>query len=299
MHSALTGTTSRSWGVRRPSAAWLAVPAALWLILFGLAPIAFMLAMSTWTSDIFGMTATWNLDNYRRFWEEPLYISVLFTTVRVALTCTVLSLLISYPLAWFLAERRGRAKAILLILVFVPFWTSYLIRTFVWLPILGRNGIINDLLLRIGIINQPLEWLLYNEGTIYLGLVYVYTLFMTLPVYVSLERLDRSLIAAASDLGARPFRIFLRIVLPLSMPGVLSGSVMVFLLSAGAFVTPQLLGGPSAIMFGNLIAAQFLNNNNWAFGAALSMILIVVVMLFVFVVGRRMGLQRVFLGEGV
>jgi spermidine/putrescine transport system permease protein len=282
----------------QPSVVWLTIPAAVWLVLFAVAPLVFMAAMSTWTSTIFGTTATWTFDNYRRFAEEPLYLSVLLTTIRVALICTVLSLVISFPLAWFLSERRGRAKAIFLILVFLPFWTSYLIRTFVWLPILGRTGIINDLLLRAGLIDRPLEWLLYNEGTIYLGLVYVYTLFMTLPIYVSLDRLDRSLIAAAVDLGATPVRVFWRIVLPLSMPGVISGCVMVFLLSAGAYVTPQLLGGPSAIMFGNLIASQFLNNNNWAFGAALSIVLIGVVMMFVFIAGRRVGLQRIFLGEG-
>jgi spermidine/putrescine transport system permease protein len=282
----------------RPSIIWLTLPAAVWLVLFALAPLAFMIVMSTWTSNIFGTTATWTFDNYRRFAEEPLYVSVLFTTVRVALICTVISLVVSYPLAWFLAERKGRAKAVFLILVFLPFWTSYLIRTFVWLPILGRTGIINDVLLRAGIVERPLEWLLYNEGTIYFGLVYVYTLFMTLPIYLSLDRLDRSLIAAAADLGATPVRIFWRIVLPLSLPGVVSGCVMVFLLSAGAFVTPQLLGGPSAIMFGNLIASQFLANNNWAFGAALSVILIGVVMMFVFVAGRRIGLQRIFVGEG-
>jgi spermidine/putrescine transport system permease protein len=285
---------SASWS---PSATWLVIPATVWLVLFAFAPLVFTIMMSTWTSTIFGTTATWNFDNDLRFFEEPLYLSVLLTTIRVAIITTALSLLISYPLAWFLAERQGAAKAIFIILIFLPFWTSYLIRTFVWLPILGRTGIVNDLLLRSGLIAQPIEWLLYNEGTIYLGLVYVYTLFMTLPIYVSLDRLDRSLIAAAADLGATPVRIFWRIVLPLSMPGVISGCVMVFLLSAGAFVTPQLLGGPSAIMFGNLIASQFLNNNNWAFGAALSVVLISVVLLFVLVAGRRVGLQRIFVGE--
>lgn len=281
-----------------PSAVWLVIPAAVWLALFALAPLAFTAVMSTWTSTIFGTTAIWTFDNYVRFFEEPLYVTVLLKTIRIAIITTALSLVISYPLAWFLAERRGVAKAIFVILVFLPFWTSYLIRTFVWLPILGRTGIINELLLRSGLITQPIEWLLYNEGTIYLGLVYVYTLFMTLPIYVSLDRLDRNLIAAAADLGATPVRIFWRIVLPLSLPGVISGCVMVFLLSAGAFVTPQLLGGPSAIMFGNLIASQFLNNNNWAFGATLSVVLITVVLLFVLVAGRRVGLQRIFVGEG-
>jgi spermidine/putrescine transport system permease protein len=281
-----------------PSAVWLVIPAAVWLALFALTPLAFTAVMSTWTSTIFGTTATWTFNNYVLFFEEPLYVTVLLKTIRVAVITTALSLVISYPLAWFLAERRGVAKAIFVILVFLPFWTSYLIRTFVWLPILGRTGVINDLLLRSRLITQPIEWLLYNEGTIYLGLVYVYTLFMTLPIYVSLDRLDRDLIAAAADLGATPVRIFWRIVLPLSLPGVISGCVMVFLLSAGAFVTPQLLGGPSAIMFGNLIASQFLNNNNWAFGATLSVVLITVVLLFVLVAGRRVGLQRIFVGEG-
>lgn len=278
------------------SAVWLTVPAALWLLAFAVAPILFTLAMSTWTSTIFGTTPTWTLTNFEHFFREPLYVTVLLTTIRVACVTTALSLILSYPLAWFLAERQGRAKAIFIVLVFMPFWTSYLIRTFVWLPILGRNGIVNDVLIRSGLIERPLEWLLYNEGTIYLGLIYVYTLFMTLPIYVSLERLDRNLIAAAADLGATPLRIFWRIVLPLSLPGVVSGSVMVFLLAAGAYVTPQLLGGPSAVMFGNLIASQYFNNNNWAFGAALSVVLIAVVLGFVLTVGRWVGLQRIFLG---
>jgi spermidine/putrescine transport system permease protein len=298
MNAAVSTATALDRRWLRPTAAWLVIPAAFWLVLFALAPLVFMMAMSTWTSTIFGTTATWTLDNYQRFFDEPLYLTVLLTTIRVALLTTALSLVISYPLAWFLAERQGRAKAIFVILVFLPFWTSYLIRTFVWLPILGRTGIINDLLLRAGLISEPIESLLYNEGTIYLGLVYVYTLFMTLPIYVSLDRLDRNLIDAAADLGATPVRIFWRIVLPLSLPGVISGCVMVFLLSAGAFVTPQLLGGPSAIMFGNLIASQFFNNNNWAFGATLSVVLIAVVLAFVLIAGRRIGLQRIFVGEG-
>ena len=272
------------------------LPGTAWLVIFAILPLAFTLVMSFWTSTIFGTTATWTFSNYVKFIQEPVYVSVLMTTLRIALVTTALSLLISYPIAWFLATRRGTARMILVIALFMPFWTSYVIRTFLWLPILGRNGVVNHALLWLGVIDEPLGGLLYNEGVIYLGLVYVYTLFMVLPIYLALDRLDPKLIEAAADLGATPFHIFRRIILPLSWPGVLSGCIMVFLLSCGAFVTPSLLGGPSATMFGNLISSQFAHSNNWAFGSALSIVLIVVVLLFLLLAGRRIGLQRVFIG---
>jgi spermidine/putrescine transport system permease protein len=170
------------------------------------------------------------------------------------------------------------------------------VRTFVWLPILGRAGAINATLLWLGVIDQPIDWLIYNEGTIYLGLVYVYTLFMVLPIYLSLDRIDPRLIEAAVDLGARPWSVLWRILLPLSWPGVLSGCIMVFLLGVGAYVTPRLLGGPSGIMYGNMIADQFLNNNNWAFGAALGSTLALVVVILLLVTGRWIGIRQVFTG---
>ena len=160
---------------------------------------------------------------------------------------------------------------------------------------LGRSGLVNRVLLDLGVVDAPLEWLLYNEGATHIGLVYVYTLFMTLPIYLSLDRMDPRLAEAAGDLGAGPVRTFLRVILPLSMPGVLSGCVMVFLLACGAYVTPQLLGGTSGLMFGNLIAAQFTHTNNWALGAALSVVLIAVVLLCLAVFGRRVRLDDVFL----
>jgi spermidine/putrescine transport system permease protein len=190
----------------------------------------------------------------------------------------------------------GARKTFLVLLLFLPFWTSYVIRTFVWLPILGRTGAINQLLLSIGVINEPLTWLIYDEGAIYLGLVYVYTLFMTLPIYLSIEKIDPHLIEAATDLGATPSWVFLRVILPLSWPGVLSGSLMVLLLAVSAYVTPQLLGGASGIMFSNMIAAQFLSNNNWALGAALSITLSAIVLLILVVAGRWIGIQQVFTG---
>ncbi|MBX9749203.1 MAG: ABC transporter permease [Roseococcus sp.] len=275
--------------------AWLALPAALWLLVFAVAPLGMLAVMSLWTSTIFGLTREVTLDNYRVLTEDWVYLRVLGQTLRIALTVTIISLLVSYPIAYFLASLRGTRKSVLLLLLFLPFWTSYVVRTFVWMPMLGRSGLVNRVLLDLGLIDVPLDWLLYNEGATTVGLVYVYTLFMTLPIYLSLDRMDPRLIEAASDLGAGPLRSLLRVTLPLSKPGVISGCVMVFLLTCGAYVTPQLLGGTSGLMFGNLIAAQFTHTNNWALGAALSVVLIGVVFLCLAIFGRRVRLNDVFL----
>jgi spermidine/putrescine transport system permease protein len=275
---------------------WLMLPGVVWLLIFGLAPVLFMVAVSFWRSSIFGTTPDFQFGNYQRILEEDVYLDLILKTLRMAALTTLLSLLVSYPLAWFLATRRGVWKAFFLVAVFVPFWISYVVRTFVWLPILGRNGLINQALMGLGIVDAPVEWLLYNEGAVYLGLVYVYTLFMTLPIYLALGRIDPKLLEASADLGARPWQTFRHVVLPLSWPGVLSGSIMVFLLAVSAYVTPRLLGGLSGIMLGNMIASQFLSNNNWALGAALSVTLMAIVGLLLLVTGRWIGIADVFTG---
>ncbi len=281
---------------RRDLRALLVIPGALWLLAFAVAPLAILFAMSFWTSSIFGTTTDLTLDNYRVIADDPIYFQVLLQTLRIAVTVTLLSLLVGYPMAYFLATLKGPKRGVFLVLLFLPFWSSYVVRTFVWLPMLGRTGLVNAVLLQLGVISQPLDWLLYNEGATHVGLVYVYTLFMTLPIYLSLDRMDRSLIDAAADLGAGPFRTFFRVTFPLSMPGVLSGSVMVFLLACGAYVTPQLLGGTSGMMFGNVIAPQYTVTNNWALGAALSVVLVIVVFLCLVIVGRRVRLNDIFIG---
>lgn len=273
----------------------LAAPGVLWLLLFGVAPLGLLVVMSFWSSSIFGLSTELTLENYETLLADPVYGRVLLQTLRIALTVTVLSLLLSYPIAFYVSRLKGRRRTALLLLLFVPFWSSYVVRTFVWLPMLGRNGLVNNFLVQFGVVDAPLDWLLYNEAATQAGLIYVYTLFMVLPIYLSLDRIDPSLFEAAADLGAGPFRRFLRVTLPLSAPGVVSGSVMVFLLSCGAYVTPQLLGGASGVMIGNIIAAQYTSTNNWALGAALSVTLIVVVFAIMAVFGRRVRLNDVFL----
>jgi len=275
----------------------LAAPAVLWLLIFSVVPIGLMVAMSFWKSTIFGTHPDFVFDNYKRVFGSSLYTGQLLNTLRIAATTTLVSLVVSYPIALLLARLTGPWKSAFVLLLFVPFWSSYVVRTFVWLPILGRNGVINEALLALGIIDRPLDVLLYNQGAVLLGLVYVFTLFMTLPIYVTLEKLDPALLEAANDLGARPLQTLVRVIIPLSLPGVMSGSVMVFLLSIGAYITPQLLGGSSSLMFGNIIASQFLSDNNWAFGSALAVTMMLVVSIILSVLGRFVGLQQALLGS--
>jgi spermidine/putrescine transport system permease protein len=277
--------------------ALLVMPSMLWLFVFAILPIGFLICLSFWTTTIFGVEKIWTTASYATITADPVYLTILLKTLRIATIATLLSLLFSYPLALFLVGLRGRARSAFLLLMFLPFWSSYVVRSFTWLPVLGRNGLVNQALITIGIIDHPVDWLLFNEGAVYVGLVYVYTLFMVLPIFLSLDRIDRSVVEAAQDLGGRPVQVFWRVIWPLSLPGVWSGCIMVFLISIGAYVTPQLLGGASGAMIGNVIAAQFLNTNNWPLGAALSLTLIVLVGLVLAIVGRRLGLKQLFLGE--
>lgn len=276
--------------------AWLAAPGVIWLLVFMVVPVLFMVIVSFWSSGYYGTQPDFTFKNYLKLFQSPLYSGQLVKTLRIGFEAMAISLVLSYPIAYLLARARGSMKLALLLLLFLPFWASYVVRAFVWLPILGRNGVINTFLIYLGVIEQPLDWLLYNEGAVLLGLVYVYTLFMTLPIYLSLDKIDPRLIEAAADLGAKPLRIFWEVLWPLSRPGVISGCIMVFLLTMSAFVTPQLLGGPRGIMFGNVIASQFLANNDWAFGAALSVAMIVIVLALFVLVGRKMKVEQVFTG---
>lgn len=292
--------TRHGTGVGRPVAwrgALLVLPGVLWLLVFAVGPIGFLLCLSFWTATIFGVEQTWTAASYVTVASDPIYVTIFLKTLRIAVVSTMLSLALSYPLALFLAALTSHARGILLLLMFLPFWSSYVVRSFLWLPILGRNGLVNQLLLSVGVINRPLDWLLFNEGAVYVGLVYVYTLFMVLPIFLSLTRIDRSVIEAATDLGGRPLQVFLRVIWPLSRPGVWSGCIMVFLISMGAYVTPQLLGGPTGAMIGNVIAAQFLNTSNWPLGAALSVTLLAIVGVLLSLIGRQLGLRQLFLGE--
>ncbi|NIS79630.1 MAG: ABC transporter permease subunit [Anaerolineales bacterium] len=253
-------------------------PSAVWLLIFFILPLAMVLLVSLGKrGPMGGVVYQWNLDNYLRF-LDPIYVKIFFRSVRIATANTILCLLFGYPLAYFIAKRPKRWRNVLILLVMVPFWTNFLVRTYAWMVILRDTGLINSLLYQIGFITKPLS-LLYNENAVILGLFYGYLPFMVLPLYASIEKLDFSLVEAAQDLGANSLNAFRRIVLPLTMPGIIAGSIITFIPSIGAYVTPDLLGGAKAMMIGNLLQQQFLEVRDWPFGSAVGFILMVTVLL--------------------
>ena len=254
----------------------LLAPGAAWLLLFFALPLLIVLLYSFFTRGPYGnVVYDFTLDNYVRL-ANPIYLQILLRSLWMAVTATFISLLLGYPLAWFIVRQPSRWRPLLLLLVIIPFWTNFLVRTYAIIVLLRTEGVINGLLQSWGVIEAPLD-LLYNAGAVTLGLVYGYLPFMVLPIYASLEKLDPSLMEAAQDLGANAWRSFWRVMLPLTMPGVAAGSILVFIPAIGAFITPDLLGGAKVMMIGNLIDQQFLSARNWPFGAAVSIVLMLIV----------------------
>ena len=248
-------------------------PALGWWLLLLVAPVALILAYSVFERGTYGgVVYDFTSDNFTRA-VDPLYLKVLWFSVRVSLEATVLALLIGYPAAWFIATRPARWRTALLVIVILPFWTSMLIRTYAWIVLLNDEGLVNRSLLSAGLIGAPLN-LLYNEFAIVLGLLYGYLPLMILPLYAAIERLPTDLREASADLGAGAWRTFLHVVLPLTRTGIAAGALFVFVPSLGNFIVPDLLGGGRRQMVGNLIQVQFLKARDWPFGATLALAVI-------------------------
>jgi len=267
----------------------LLAPGVLWLLVFFVSPLVIVVIVSLALRGPYGtIIYDFGIGNYIRA-IDPLYIAAYWRTIWIATATTLLCLIVSYPAAYFIALKAPeRWKRILLVLTVVPFWTSFLIRTYAWILLLRSEGVINSVLINIGLVNEPLR-LLYNDFAVLVGQVYGEVPFMILPIYVALERLDRRLLEASQDLGANRFWTFVRVTLPLSRPGLIAGIVLVFIPSLGAFITPDLLGGAKSIMIGNLIQNQFMQLNQ-PFGSALSLILTIAVLILL-VVALRAGLR--------
>jgi spermidine/putrescine transport system permease protein len=265
--------------------AWFLAPSwAVMLSLF-LFPMLIVLAYSLLTRGTYGgISSPVSLESYQRF-ADPIYLGILWRSFWIAGASTVISLLLGFPLALFIS-RAGKRKNLYLSLVILPFWTSFLVRTYAWMFLLRDTGLVNSTLQKLGIIHDPLP-LLYNDGAVILGLVYGYLPFMVLPLFGTIERLDRNLLEAAADLGARPWATLLRVVLPLSAPGIRAGVILVFIPCLGAYLTPDLLGGGKSVMIGNLIQNQFTTARDWPFGSAISLALMAVVMLLLIAFVRR------------
>ena len=233
-------------------------------------PFAIMVLMSFWTQVGFEFDSTLTIANYAQAAERPVYEALLLRSLAISATCTVLTVLLAYPMAYYVAFHVHHHKLVWIILMTLPFWTSYLLRVFTWKIILGFNGVINSGLKGLGLIDQPLEFLLYSPSAVVITLTHAWAAFAILPIYVSLEKIDRSLLEAATDLGDGPVARFLRVTLPLSLPGVIAATLIIFIPTVGDYVTPALVGGPDGIMLANMIQAQFGKVNNWPMGAALA-----------------------------
>lgn len=264
----------------------IAAPPLLWVGLFLLLPYALMFAHSFWTVREGFIIHHWNLQNYRTLLANPLYASVFLRTVRIAASVTLCSILLGYPLAYYLSFHAGPRKELLYQLVIVPLWVSYLVRGYAWKTILGSEGVLNGLLQYLHLTREPVSFLLYSPFAVVLMLTHIYTPFVFLPIYAALEHIPRPLIEASHDLGAGPRATFLRVVLPLSMPGLLAGATFAFVLALGDFLAPLLVGGPTATMIANVVQSLFGAAYDWPLGASISVCILLITVSLLFLTER-------------
>lgn len=255
-------------------------PVTLIMVLLIAVPLIYVAVMSFCSIDEFyNVTFKFTLQNYVRLANAD-YLKIYAQSIAIALITTIICILVGYPFSYIIARTKSRKKKILYMLVIIPFWTNSLIRIYGWRNFLGSSGLLNGLLMKIGLVSQPVDFL-YKQGTTILGMVYCLIPFMILPLYTAIEKLDDSLLEASSDLGARPVSTFFEVILPLTSSGIFSGSLMVFIPCLGYFFVSDILGGGNSDVIGNLIERQFQSGNNWPLGAALSIILIVVTLILV------------------
>src|SRR5438105_6209975 len=261
----------------------ITLPPLVWVLVFLLIPYALLFCFSFWSvSPAQSIVHSWTFDNYRELLRVNVYLQTLFRSMWIAARVMLFSLLLGYPLAYYLSFHAARRKDLLYQLVIIPLWVSYLVRAYAWKTILGSDGVLNTLLQYVHLTRHPLEFLLYSPFAVVLTLTHIYTPFTFLPVYASLEHIPGSLVEASHDLGASPWQTFWRVIFPLSIPGVLAGATFAFVLSLGDFLSPLLLGGPSGIMISNIVVSLFGAAYNWPLGAAISLCMLVLVVALLF-----------------
>jgi spermidine/putrescine transport system permease protein len=254
---------------------WTLSPVVFWMLAFVALPLVLVIVVSFFTRGLYGdIDYLFTLENYSRM-LNPLYFKILWSSLEISFFTTVLCLILGYPFAYFVARAPRRIRSILLMLIIIPFWSNSLVRTYAWIVLLRTEGLINTFLIQLRIISEPLK-LLYNETGVLIGLVYTLFPFMVLPLYTSIENLNPSILEAASDLGAVSWKTFLWITLPLTIPGIIAGSVLVFIPTLGYFFIPDLMGGSKVMLVSNLIKDQFLTARDWPFGSAISILLIII-----------------------
>jgi len=277
----------------RRNALLVTLPPFAWITLFLFLPYCLLFCYSFWSLGEFQQIVHHaTLANYAHLFTNPLYLTVILRSLRIAFSVVLLSLLIGYPLAYFLVFHSGRYRHLLYQAVIIPLWVSYLVRAYAWKVIFGNEGVLNTLLVWSHAVSHPLSFLLYSPFAVIVTLTHIYVPFVVLPVVASLEKIPRELLESSSDLGARPWQTFLRVILPLSLPGVISGATLAFLLSFGDFLAPLLLGGPSSVMIANIVANLFGADYNWPLGAAVAVVILLIVVTILSVTQRLERRQR-------
>jgi spermidine/putrescine transport system permease protein len=264
----------------------VSLPPLLWVGLFLLLPYSLMLAHSFWVVRDGFILHQWNLQNYRTLATNPVYVEVLLRSMRIAASVTLCSLLLGYPLAYYLSFHAGARREILYQLVIVPLWVSYLVRGYAWKTILGSDGVLNGFLQYLHLTKDPVGFLLYSPFAVVLMLTHIYTPFVFLPIYAALEHIPRPVVEASQDLGAGPLKTFLRVILPLSLPGLLAGATFAFVLSLGDFLAPLLVGGASGTMIANIVQSLFGAAYDWPLGAAISVCILLITVTLLFLTER-------------
>jgi spermidine/putrescine transport system permease protein len=263
------------------------IPPLAWVTIFLLIPYAILFCYSFWSvSSLQVIVHNWNLQNYAQLFRNPLYLTVLLRSIRIAGAVTLLALLLGYPLAYYLSFHAAKRKDLLYQLVIIPLWASYLVRGYAWKTILGSDGVLNGFLQYLRITHRPVEFFLYSPFAVILTLTHIYTPFTFLPIYASLEHVPRNLVEASHDLGASPFSTFVHVILPLSLPGILAGATFAFVLTLGDFLAPLLVGGSSGIMISNIVVSLFGAAYNWPLGAAISLCMLLLVVTLLFAIER-------------
>lgn len=262
-------------------------PALIYVLLMLAFPMGAIILFSFWTQEFMTLDTTFTLANYREIWEKPIFAALLQRSLFVSGCVTLVTVILAFPVAYFVSFHVApERKSLWLFLITIPFWTSYLIRVFLWKVILGYNGVVNTGLIKIGLIDEPLTFILYNVNAVIITLAHAFAPFAILPIFVALEKIDRSLLEASQDLGESKFTTFFRVTLPLAMPGVVAAVLIVFIPTIGDYVTPELMGGAGGKLVANMIQTQFLALNNAPLGAALAIVAMICVtaisLLFVF-----------------
>jgi spermidine/putrescine transport system permease protein len=264
----------------------VSLPPLLWVGVFLLLPYALMFAHSFWAVRDGTVIHQWNLNNYHTLFWKPVYLEVLLRTMRIAASVTLCSLLLGFPLAYYLSFHSGARKELLYQLVIVPLWVSYLVRGYAWKTILGSEGVLNGFLQYLHLTHEPVSFLLYSPFAVVLMLTHIYTPFVFLPIYAALEHIPRPLVEASQDLGAGSAQTFLRVILPLSIPGLVAGATFAFVLSLGDFLAPLLVGGASGTMISNVVQSLFGAAYDWPLGAAISVSILIVIISLLFLTER-------------